>query len=240
MRTSPLLAAALSGAAVATLCLCGCPGDPPAADGATDAAAETATDAVADTATESAAAITTDGATESDAADGAAAMDARDAKTDAASGLADGAFDAALPVCTNELSNIGAGDFHVSLSLMTTQSGVVAIANQRNVCLHGDMWDLHLVSGTLAVETDDGTNYTDLQSSVVVNDGKLHTIVLSRVSGMLSLTVDGAPAGASPSASVLGSLAQLRVGQSVCDGIGPTVAFSGSKGTITDLCVIAP
>src|SRR5258706_9335725 len=120
---------------------------------------------------------------------GASAADASlDADVDANDGSADvssdsGAHDA--PKCTGDLSNVGNGDFHVSFMLTTNQAGIVALASQRGICMHGRFWDVHLVNGAISPETDDGVRYTSFNSTRTVNDGKPHAIVVARVAGTL-------------------------------------------------------
>jgi hypothetical protein len=142
------------------------------------------------------------------------------------------------PSCTGDLSNIGTGDFRIAFSLSSTLASSAAILNQRSVCGHGVFWDVRL-GGTngsaIRVETDDGTNYTDLNSvGTAVNDGKTHNVVVTRVAGTLAIAIDGAASGSSASNSALGQLALLVTGTDVCVGQLGCVAFAG---TLSNVCV---
>jgi hypothetical protein len=141
------------------------------------------------------------------------------------------------PTCTGDLSNIGAADFHISFTLSTNQAGNVVLAEQRATCGHGVFWDIHMISGAIAVETDDRIRYTVLNATGTVNDGLPHAIVVARVSGTLSVTIDNAASGDAACTSVFGSLAGLEVGTSPCVGIG---GFAPLIGLITDMCVTSP
>jgi hypothetical protein len=139
--------------------------------------------------------------------------------------------------CTGDLSNIGTGDFRISLALTTTQNAQAAILNQRPTCNAGTFWDLRLLAGgTLQMETDDNgglATITTLQTTATVNDGNPHQVVVERVSGMLTVSIDGVSTGAASNAS-LGALPPLQQGTDVCVGQDQTTLFVG---TIADVCV---
>jgi len=182
-----------------------------------------------------------------DAADATGASSAGDgsvieAGADSGEDSSDGAdLDAPLPICQNDLSQQGTGDFHISLTLTTTQTGFVELANQRATCNHSLMWDLHLNDGRVGIETDDGTNYTSLVSaSSSTNDGAPHVVKIGRVSGSISIVIDGTVTAFGTSVSNFGKLAPMQIGGGVCDGIGGVIAFSGGKGSIEDFCVAYP
>jgi hypothetical protein len=91
------------------------------------------------------------------------------------SGPRDAASDA--PACRTDLSNIGTADFTITLTLTTSQTGYVAVVNQRNVCNLAPLWDVRLSNGNLYIETCDGPNYSRLTTSgALANDGKPHAI----------------------------------------------------------------
>jgi hypothetical protein len=155
----------------------------------------------------------------------------------------DGAPDA--PACREDLSNIGTGDFHVALTLTTTQTdNLVALVNQRGTCGPSLFWDIRMDGGLLYVETDDVAHYTPFVSTgTKVNDGMPHAILLQRVAGQLEVLVDGAPSGSQPSATSFGALPPVRVKTDICDGqLEPNGVDRTAPlvGTISDLCVSAP
>jgi hypothetical protein len=194
-----------------------------------------------------------------DAASGPAPIpggdDARDASTelagrDAAVGALDSASDARADdardaaACVNgtrDLSNIGTGDFHISFRVATTQAGWVALLNQRSTCFYDLFWDIREApDGTISVELDDrtSTNYRSVKSPVKINDGNLHDIEVARVSGMMTIQIDGAPSVTGASAVSLGAMPALRIGTDIC---GPTsnpatAAFAGK--TLSDVCIV--
>src|SRR5258708_38255004 len=74
--------------------------------------------------------------------------------------------------CTRDLSNIGPGDFQISMNLTTTQTGLVAVANQRAQCTVATFWDIRIQNGAVLVETNDGPNYDRvLSGGAPVNNG---------------------------------------------------------------------
>jgi Concanavalin A-like lectin/glucanases superfamily len=142
--------------------------------------------------------------------------------------------------CMNDLSNILAGDFTVAVQMNTTQSGPVAVLNQRSVCNSSVFWDLQLqVGGAIQIETDAIANYDRIRGSIVVADGKTHDIVVKRVSEQVTIYVDGKPdpSGQGASLSSFQALAAIAVGTDVCDSPTGLQAF---KGTLTDVCVSSP
>jgi hypothetical protein len=152
------------------------------------------------------------------------------------SGTGDGGAQDAASVCRDDLSNIGAGDFHISLSLTSASTGSasVALLNQRSACGRGLFWDVHLDHGALRVETDDTMNYTPLLTTTRVDDGRSHDVLIQRRSGTLSLYLDGLSLTSAASAASFGRLPPLVEGSDVCPQY---VAFTG---TLASLCVASP
>jgi hypothetical protein len=154
-------------------------------------------------------------------------------------------------VCTagvSDLSNIGTGDFRVSFRVQTSQSGWVALVDQRGACTGGQFWDIRLcapdpqkrctVAGSVIVETSSPGEYIALDSKVAVNDGAPHDVAVARASGVLTIAVDGAIAGGSASSKAnFASLPAKAVGNDACVGHDGTNAL---KGTISDLCITTP
>jgi laminin G domain protein len=142
------------------------------------------------------------------------------------------------PVCSNDLSNIGTGNFVISIELRTTESGLAALVNQRASCSSSAYWDLRLSSGELRFESDDGTNYTNLTSTgPEIDDGAPHTILVQRVDETVTIYVDGNASGAAASRASFGALPSLAQESDPCEGSDGTAAY---QGTLAVVCIGAP
>jgi hypothetical protein len=164
----------------------------------------------------------------------------RDGSDEAPDRAADAGRDAAT--CVNgimDLSNVGTGDFHISFRIVTTQPGWAALLNQRSACNFVVFWDIRQADGNVTIETGANTIYQDIRSTTKVNDGGLHDVEVARVSGALTIRIDGAISGAGPSTASLGTLAPLRVGSDIC---GPTnnPPTAVQTGTISNVCITKP
>jgi hypothetical protein len=153
---------------------------------------------------------------------------------------AEGSDGADAASCATDLSNIGTADFTIAMTLITTQVGTVAVANQRAVCNGSDFWDVHLQDGDVQAETDDGLmHHTALNTpGPAVNDGKPHAISILRRNEVLTVYVDGVAAGSAMSASMFGSLPQIEWGTSPC--VGHPNYYSLLPGSLTNKCVTSP
>ena len=164
-----------------------------------------------------------------------------DAAADAADAGEAGMMDNGPPdvaVCSGDLSNIGRADFHISFSVTTTQTGLVALANQRSACVPYELWDARLEDGLVLFELADNTNYTPLSSTgTLINDGSPHLVVVQRLSGTVHIIVDGALEFLGVAAESLGVLPPVLVGSDVCDSNDGTAALMGQ---LTGLCVQGP
>jgi hypothetical protein len=133
----------------------------------------------------------------------------------------------------SDLSSIGTGNFAIGFILQSgPTTDTYAVMGQRNVCGHGDFWDIRVVDGHLTVETDDGTNYTALTSSTVVTDNVQRTVLIQRVNEELSISFNGAVDSSATSASSFGflpppSTSQVRPVYG-CVGVDGTQEFEGS------------
>jgi hypothetical protein len=142
------------------------------------------------------------------------------------------------PVCSSNLSNIGTGNFVISIDLRTTESGLAALVNQRASCSSSTYWDLRLSSGELRFESDDGTSYTDLTSTgPEIDDGAPHTVLVQRVDQTVTIYVDGNASGAAASRAAFGALPSLALESDPCDGYDGTAAY---QGTLAVVCIGAP
>jgi hypothetical protein len=140
-------------------------------------------------------------------------------------------------VCEGDLSNIGTGDFLIQLQVTTTQTGWVAVANQRGQCIPSPFWDIRIADGFVYVEVDDVAHYTAITSTgPKVNDGAPHAILVVRASSTLTVYIDGGASGSQASGASLGPLPALRLGTDVCIGaVGDDTA--ALIGAVTDACV---
>jgi len=149
--------------------------------------------------------------------------------------------------CVDTLSNIGAGDFHIRLVVTTTETGLIALVDQRAICSLGMFWDLRAYPDHLVFETDDGLqvtgHYTHFDvTNTHINDGQPHCLVAQRVGRSVTVFVDGVPSGSVPSLSVFGQLPPLMKGRDPCEG-SPDAGKDGTKpfvGVMANLCITSP
>lgn len=141
--------------------------------------------------------------------------------------------------CENDLSNVALGDFRISFSVNTAQTGLVAVLNQRIVCGTQNFWDIRILNGHIYAEVDDGTNFTTLTSTATVNNGQAHDVVVQRTALTLAITIDGQASGSMKAKASLNALPPLLTGTDPCQSPNPgsdeTVAFSG---TLKNVCVV--
>jgi hypothetical protein len=141
-------------------------------------------------------------------------------------------------MCANDLSNIHTGDFHISVTVQTTQNALTPLVNQRPICAHGVLWDLRVSNGNIRIETEDGVHIVNFTSSGrLVNDGRPHNVLVKRTAGVITIDVDGIAAGTVPSVSSFTRLPPMVSGQDVCIGHAGCVPFVG---TITNICIRSP
>jgi hypothetical protein len=163
-----------------------------------------------------------------------------DASPNDAPAVDDGSSEAGTDAgpCLGDLSGIGTGDFHVSLTITTIKAGPVALVNQRWSCGRGMFWDLRIApTGVVELETDDGSTYVHLVGNRVVNDGSSHHIAASRVAKVVSIVVDGISCvGKGMVASSFDRLSPLQERADPCDG----TSSSPFAGKMSDVCVTHP
>jgi hypothetical protein len=161
-----------------------------------------------------------------------------------------GALDAARDgsACLGDLSNIGTGDFHISMTVTATGFAArTALVNQRascatNFCMQPDtFWDIRLLNGALFIETSDNArNCCQVTTNgPLVNDNKPHRVIVQRVAQRITAIIDGVPsvaADAGASKSSFGALPPVSK-TDPCEATGTTVPLPG---TLTNLCVTSP
>jgi hypothetical protein len=160
-----------------------------------------------------------------------------------------GALDAARDgsVCVGDLSNIGTGDFHISLTVTATGFARTALVNQRascasTFCMQPDtFWDIRLLNGALFIETSDNArNCCQVTTNgPLVNDNKPHRVIVQRVAQRITATIDGVPSVPPDAGTSKSSFGQLPPVSRTdpCEATGSTAPFLGS---ITNLCVTSP
>jgi|HubBroStandDraft_2_1064218.scaffolds.fasta_scaffold88129_3 hypothetical protein len=134
--------------------------------------------------------------------------------------------------CVDDLSDIGASDFHVAFDLLATSTETDGpLVEQRATCGQYDAhWLVAEAAGHLVAQTYDGSAGATIQSVATVDDGVLHRVVVARVSGALSISIDGAIDTSEPNAVFApGSLPAMQVGRSAC-----APQFSGQ---VSSVCV---
>jgi hypothetical protein len=140
--------------------------------------------------------------------------------------------------CSGDLSNIGTGDFHISCTVMTAQTPLVALANQRNWCFFTDMWDLRMEGGVPVIELDDEAgppHYTILWAfGHPIDDGLPHDLLVERVSGILSVYIDDMRIASTAAPASFGPLPPLVANQDICIGTDGTVVLNPP---LQNLCV---
>ena len=119
--------------------------------------------------------------------------------------------------CANDLSNVR-GDFHIDFDVLGTAGGGPLI-EQRSDC---NQYSVHWLvaetaSANLITQFYDGSGGPQLQSVATINDGAWHHVVVARVAGTLSITIDGHLDSSSPNAVWSPpALPLLQVGRSAC------------------------
>lgn len=173
-----------------------------------------------------------------------AAEDAPSAEAGPGEASPDAAPDVGLDAqaCLTDLSNVGAGDFHVRFRMATTAMEYMALLNQRGSCDVGVFWEVQTIQGYVIVEVDDGTSDVPLDGRLFahvhsVADGLPHDVVVARVGGLLSLAVDGQIAGSVADPGVLGTMPPLKLGTSPCVGLNGLTVFVGQ---LTNVCLTNP
>jgi hypothetical protein len=134
--------------------------------------------------------------------------------------------------CRTDLSNIGTADFDIALTVTTTQTGLVALVNQRQRCgSYNYWWDLRIKNGTILVETE----AVNLTSTAIVNDGTSHKVSVQRTNGRVWIYIDGLLSTSAVLVSSIGQLPPLVVGTDPCTST--TAPFAGK---VADLCLSSP
>jgi hypothetical protein len=132
------------------------------------------------------------------------------------SGSSSGGSGGSSGSCPNDLSNIHDGDFHIDFEVLGAESGG-PLLEQRSVCdpYSVDWLIAEQDKHNIIVQVSDG-NYASLESVATINDGIWHHVVVARISGTMSITMDGQLDNSIPNATSLTTLALLQIGKSAC------------------------
>lgn len=141
--------------------------------------------------------------------------------------------------CVPSLSNVGTGDFTVSMTVTTRASTLSTIACQRSVCNgNNPLWEVLMdPGGTLAIAVDDDAGHLcQFHSSTIINDDASHNIVITRRHAQLAVNIDGADAGSVPCATSVGLLPAMTIlSGDPCEHITSLVPLVG---TVTNVCLL--
>ncbi len=138
------------------------------------------------------------------------------------------------PTCSQDLSNVGTGDFSISFKITTNAQVNSAIVSQRQICMHSNFWEVSLGGQAgIWVETDDQVHYTLVVGPMVINDGAPHDVRICRKSGIIYVFADGALRSQASSLSNLATLPPLASKTTVCTSFGRKALV----GTLENVCV---
>jgi hypothetical protein len=152
------------------------------------------------------------------------------------------------PTCLSTLNDIGTGDFRISFTMVSTGAQVVVpLVNQRAGCNQTSVLWQAVVDGYLGGKalfnmcdvTGSGSCSTvgpSVSTSSPVDDGLPHQIVISQVSGVVSISSDGVVGTTSPDTYSFETFgAPVTIGTDDC-GDPPLTGY----GTLKDLCISRP
>jgi hypothetical protein len=139
------------------------------------------------------------------------------------------------PTCSQDLSNIGTGDFSISFTITTSAQVNSAIVSQRQICMHSKFWEVALLSDQegISVETDDQVHYTSFVGPMVISDGAPHDVRICRKSGTIYVFADGSLRSQAESLASFATLPAFASKTTVCTAYGRTAL----DGTLEDVCV---
>lgn len=150
--------------------------------------------------------------------------------------------------CIPSLANVAGGDFTIRFTTTTRDGAFSAVLFQRKMCnAFQDWWDILINSdghqgrpaggdGLLTIflnQAGAGTDPALITTTIPVNDGVPHLVVVQRRGGTIRTTTDGKPSGQSAGDQKLGNLPPVDTKRHPC-GL-PSV-----DGTITDICLTIP
>jgi len=136
--------------------------------------------------------------------------------------------------CVNDLSDVGAGDFHIEFDVVGGASGGPLVEQRASCGQYNVEWIVaETASGNINTWFYDGSTGFGLQSVGTVDDGAKHHVVVARVTLLFSITIDGQlDTSIANAVWAPPTLPLLQVGRSAC-----TTPFTGQ---ITGACVTRP
>ncbi|MDF3072296.1 MAG: hypothetical protein K0R38_7897 [Polyangiaceae bacterium] len=139
------------------------------------------------------------------------------------------------PTCSQDLSNVGTGDFSISFEITTNAQVNSAIVSQRQICMHSKFWEVALLANGagISVETDDQVSYTSFVGPMKVNDGAPHEVRVCRKSGVIYVFADGTLRSQAASVTTLTTLPAFASKTTVCTSYGRTALV----GALENVCV---
>ena len=144
----------------------------------------------------------------------------------------------ACSACLSSLEGIGLADFTIAFSIQTAANATSTVIGQRGLCAHDKMWDVRIIGGPLQMEFDDLVNYTEVVTKARVNDNNVHAVVVKRVAGTLTVTIDGVLDSTAPAAESFAALTPLFVAAGdPCEKKDGTLPLVGA---VTDVCLGSP
>lgn len=127
----------------------------------------------------------------------------------------------------NGVGNFGTNDFAIDFWIQTTSASEQAVLSKNPSCSYANMWGVRLAANGTVVFTicadASGTDYTQLSSSAVVNDGAFHEIGIVRLGTQIFLNVDGVLNGQASTGSVvnIANSTSMMAGSEACTtGVG--------------------
>lgn len=140
--------------------------------------------------------------------------------------------------CGDSLAGVGAGDFTIRFRIQTRVAGSYStVMYQRATCGGPDqqVWFIRLVGEVIRVAIGE----TVFDTTVLVNDGQRHDVVVKRRGGVVAVLVDGQFAGAREATQFLGDdLPPLGIGSGdPCEESGPQRPLDG---VVEDVCLTVP
>ncbi len=136
--------------------------------------------------------------------------------------------------CAGDLSNIGGGDFEITFRIVTTSTGG-ALFWQRASCNNPTYWDVSVAPGAaqgrVLFAVRDATITATSPSGALVNDGAPHDVRITRITGNVQITVDGANPNGQFTPVTFGAMPPLTIQGAHPCGTAAAVA------TLSNICV---
>jgi hypothetical protein len=136
-------------------------------------------------------------------------------------------------VSFGDTGDLGATDFTIAFAIRTTFPGVdETVLTKRPICDFSSFFDIHEGGGgTLSFEIDgsDAGDHTGIGSLDRVDDGVIHSAVITRQGQVVSIFIDGAPSGSGDLGTPqdVNNAVDLVLGSSPCVDAAASTRFTG-------------